>query len=430
MMNSSRFRPATLLLATIACADSGERLSPANDSSPVVRDSAGIRIVESSGPAWNGDAWTVADSPSVVIGRREGDERYLLGWVNPRSGAVALRDGRIAVLDGRSALIRVYSADGEHIENWGRRGEGPGEFNSYPAHVFPYRGDSILVSEDRSLRFSVFDDAGRFGRRATPVMQLTLWYDPRDIVDRNILRPALSCCEFLGPLPTGALLLSTPEMVPNSGSGMKRSSVLVAVVPDTAGVADSVGAFEGGRYLPGEGPRGGPVSFHFQPSFNVALGPEGYFATEGDSHSIGAYDEGGRLRRIIRLAREPRPITDEVRAAYEDEVRERIRGYGDRPDGSADELIERELAVPYPPHLPAFESLHVDPEGNIWAGQRRYGADDEADEFFVFAADGQHLGIVEVPANLSVLQIGSDFILAHSRDELGVHYVHVYRIEK
>ena len=365
----------------------------------------------------------------MVIGRREGDERYLFGWVNPRSGAVALRDGRIAVLDGRIAVIRVYSAEGEHIEDWGRRGEGPGEFNSYPVHIFPYRGDSILVSEE-TLRFSVFDDAGRFGRRATPVMRLTLWYDLRDIVDRDIVRPALSCCEFLGPSPTGALLLSTPEMIPNTGSGTKRSAVLVAVVPDTGGVADSVGAFAGGRYLPGEGPRGGPVSFHFQPSPSIAIGPEGYFATEGDSYSIGAYDEGGRLRGIIRLAREPRPITDEVKEAYENEVRERIRGYGDTPDGSADELIARELAAPYPPHLPTFESLHVDPEGNIWAMQRRYGADDAADEFFVFAADGRHLGIVEAPANLSVLRVGADFILAHSRDELGVHYVHVHHIEK
>ena len=35
--------------------------------------------------------------------------------------------------------------------------------------------------------------------------------------------------------------------------------------------------------------------------------------------------------------------------------------------------IRRVLSVPYPPNLPTFEWLHVDPDGNIWAGQRRYG---------------------------------------------------------
>jgi len=51
-------------------------------------------------------------------------------------------------------------------------------------------------------------------------------------------------------------------------------------------------------------------------------------------------------------------------------------------------------------------------------------------DFFVFAKDGRYLGIVEVPAKLSVLQVGSDFILAQFSDDLDVHYVHRYRIRK
>ena len=51
-------------------------------------------------------------------------------------------------------------------------------------------------------------------------------------------------------------------------------------------------------------------------------------------------------------------------------------------------------------------------------------------DFFVFAKDGRYLGTVEVPAKLSVLQIGSDFILAQSSDDLDVQYVHLYRIGK
>ena len=416
---------STLLLATVACAEGGDR-PPGEDSpsDPVVRDSAGIRIIESSAPAWDGDGWRVSDTPSVVIGRREGDERYLLGWVHWRSGAVVLRDGRIAVLDGRSAMIRVYSPEGEHIEDWGRRGEGPGEFGSYPGRIFPYRGDSILVSEE-TQQFSVFDDEGRFGRRAMAGMRLSLWYDLRDIVERGILLAEYGCCEFLGPLPTGALLLSTPQMIPNSGTGTKRGSVLVAVVPDTGGVADSLGVFNAGRYRPGAAPGGGPGGFHFQPSFAAAVGRGGYLVADGDSYSIEAYDASGRLSRIIRLGREPRPVTDEVKVVYEAELREELLESGD-----PEEAIRGALSVPYPPNLPTFEWLHVDPEGNIWAGQRRYGAGGDMHEFFVFAGDGRYLGIVEVPAKLSVLQVGADFILAQFSDDLGVQYVHMYGIQK
>ena len=393
-------------------------------------DSAGIEIVESAAPAWVGDGWRVADTPSVVIGRREGDERYLLGWVNRRNGAVVLGDGRIAVLDGRSSLIRLYSAEGKHIEDWGRRGEGPGEFGSYPVHIFPYRGDSILVSEE-TLRFTVFDDEGRFGRRAMAQMRLSMWYDLRDLVERQSVRIARSCCLIWGGLPNGAFLLSTPEMIPNTGTGMKRGSLLVAIVPDTGGVADSAGVFTRGRFLPGRGLQGGPRGFHFQPSFAMAGDPGGYLAAEGDSYSIKAYDESGRLARIIRLGRKPRPVTEAARAANEEEIRDRFRGYGDRVEGgSPEEVLSGLLSAPYPSHLPTFEWLHVDPEGNTWAGQKRYGEDGDMNEFFVFGADGRHLGVVAVPAHLTVLQVGADFILAHVADDLGVHQIRLHRIEK
>ena len=426
----SQLRSVLLLLATAACADKGDRQSP-EEGSPtldaIVHDSAGIRIIESSAPVWDGDGWRVSDTPSVVIGRREEDDRYLFGSIG---GGVVLRDGRIAVLDRLAAVIRVYSPKGTHIEDWGRTGEGPGEFTAAEG-LFPYRGDSLLVSGSLASRFHVFDHAGRFGRRAAPHMQLSQWYYVLDIVERGSIQFAFSCCQFRAPLPTGAVLLSTPEMIPNTGSGMKRSSVLVALVPDTGGVADSVAVFNGGRYLPGQAPGGLPSGFHFQPSLRIATGPKGFFVTEGDSYSISAYDASGQLRRIIRLAREPRPITEEARGANENEIRNRILGFGNRLEGgSPEEVIERVLSAPYPTHLPTFEWLHVDPEGNVWAGRRRYGARDDMDEFFVFAEDGRYLGIVEVPAKLSVLQIGTDFILAQSSDDLDVQYVHLYRIGK
>lgn len=429
-MSNPGFHPFALLLATVACADAGDRPSPEEGSpapEPIVRDSAGIRIVESSAPAWDGDGWHLSDTPEVVIGRREGDERYLFGSIG---GGLVLADGRIAVLDRLAAVIRVYSPEGTHVEDWGRTGEGPGEFTGAEG-LFPYRGDSVLVSGSLARRFHVFDHAGRFGRRAVAQMRLAQWYDVLDIVERGSMQVAFSCCEFRTPLPTGAVLLSTPEMIPNTGSGMKRSSVLLAHVPDTGGVADSVGAFNGGRYLPGQGAGGLPSGFHFQPSLQIAMGPEGFFVTAGDSYSIGAYDASGQLLGIIRLAREPRPITDEVRAVNETGIRDRILGFGDRLEGgSPDEVIERVLSAPYPPHLPSFEWLHVDPGGNIWAGQRRYGAGSDMDEFFVFAKDGRYLGVVEVPAKLSVLQIGSDFILAQFSDDLDAQYVHLHRIGK
>ena len=407
-----------------------------------VRDSAGIEIVESAAPAWDGDGWSVSGTPSLVIGQMQGDERYLFGEV---AGATMLRDGRIAVLDRQSSMIRVYSPDGEHVEDWGGQGQGPGEFTSAQT-MFPYRGDSILVSEFVASRFVIFDDRGRFGRSLVPEMRMSFaieWRGRMQEGDRSVI-PAESCCRLWGPLLTGAFLLSYPQMIPNEGSGTKRASATAAVMPGSGGAAESVGVFAGATYQLGL--QGSRSRWQFQPWFNMVPGPDGYFATEGDAYSIDAYDNSGRLRRIIRLAREPRPVTDDVKAAHEAELRARIMAPGALIEAdSPEELLRMLLAGPYPSHLPTFFQLLVDPEGNLWAGQRPYGTGDagagdgtvdddsqpsEMNEFFVFGADGRHLGVVELAADLRVFQVGADFILGTVTDDLGVGYVHVYRIEK
>lgn len=434
----SRYAPSAPMLAGFLLLLAGCQAGNAPTAGSFqVRDSAGIEIVESATPAWDGDGWRVSETPSLVIGRMQGDERYLFGTV---AGAIMLRDGRIAVLDGQSSLIRVYSPGGEHIEDWGGQGEAPGEFTSTQT-LFSYPGDSILVSEFVASRLVIFDDRGRFGRSLVPGMWTSFrtgWRSFMASQHRPVI-PGESCCRLWGALRTGAFLLSYPQMIPNEGSGTKRASVTAAVMPGAGGAADSVGVFGGRTYQLGlQGSRSG---FQFPPWFNMTPGPDGYFATQGDAYSIDEYDHSGSLKRIIRLAREPRPVTDDVKAAHEAELRARIMAPGALHEGySPEEMLDMLLAGPYPSHLPTFFQLLVDPEGNLWAGQRRYGSGgagtgdgaqpSAVNEFFVFGADGQHLGVVELAADLQVFQIGADFILGTVTDDLGVGYVHVYGIEK
>ncbi len=388
----------------------------------VVQDSAGIEIVESFTPAWDGDGWRVSADPSLVIGRMSGDERYLFGEV---AGAVVLRDGRVAVVDRQAALIRVYSLEGVHIEDWGGSGEGPGEFSGRPRKILPYRGDSILVEQFANNGSNIYDDRGRFGRAVAPEMWVLFNLHRASLFDPS-LSPVGTCCTLWGALPNGAFLGSYSEMLPYPGTGTTRATVMAAITPESGSVPVSAGVFNGGQYY--RYPEAGVSDLQFQFRFSMAVGPDGYFLTEGDAYSISAYDVSGRLRRIIRLDREPRPVTGEVRTAHEARLREETS-----PEN--EEWLQRRLSVPYPTHLPAFERLHADAEGNIWARHRRYGADDGTAgagmyEFFIFGADGRHLGTIELPAGLEVYRIGTDFVLGKVRDELGVDYVQLYGIEK
>ena len=65
---------AWLALGTAACG-AGERTG----ARAVVRDSAGITIVENTTPLWrDGDAWSLTAEPTVQIGVMEGEAEYQL----------------------------------------------------------------------------------------------------------------------------------------------------------------------------------------------------------------------------------------------------------------------------------------------------------------------------------------------------------------
>ena len=75
-------------VATAACAEGG-----ATARNTVVRDSAGIAIVESTGPAWGPEqALALAPEPALLVGDEERGPEYQFGRV---SAAVRLSDGMV-----------------------------------------------------------------------------------------------------------------------------------------------------------------------------------------------------------------------------------------------------------------------------------------------------------------------------------------------
>ncbi len=96
--------PLLLTLLLAACGDARGGASLAT-----VRDSAGIRIVESSGGTWEeGEAWRVAAQPALEIGMAEGPPAYLLDQVH---GARRLSNGEMVIANGGSGELRLELLD-------------------------------------------------------------------------------------------------------------------------------------------------------------------------------------------------------------------------------------------------------------------------------------------------------------------------------
>jgi len=150
--------------------------------------------------------------------------------------------------------------------------------------------------------------------------------------------------------------------------------------------------------------------------------------TLDDDYEVRAYDRAtGTLVRIVRREHENRaPTREEVDKALEDALArtgwtgQRLEvareGYGSMP------LVER---------FPAFRKLLTDPLDHLWVREATLpGVDRPAPLWTVFDPDGWALGFIETPDGLTILEIGADYLLGRTTDELGVESVQVWSLER
>jgi len=101
-------------------------------------------------------------SRQLSIGYYQGPDDYLFTYV--RTVAVA-KNGDIYALD--KECVRVFDKTGKHLFNFGRKGEGPGEFKIGIDMTMDLQGN-IYLRDSGIQRVSVFSAAGKFLRSFRP----------------------------------------------------------------------------------------------------------------------------------------------------------------------------------------------------------------------------------------------------------------------
>jgi hypothetical protein len=391
-----------LFLALAGCrAEAPRRLAQ-------VRDSAGVEIVENSDYSWpNGQNWRLSDQPLLDIGVLEGDSSYQLYQV---IGSRRLSDGRIVVANAGSSELRFYDANGQHLLSTGREGGGPGEFGSMMM-LASMTGDSLLVYDWRNQRLSIFDAGGTLARTAQLQFLTELGGFPM------IVAPLDDTSLFVG-VRTG---FGSGEM----RSGLSRDNMVFVRCDPDGSLADTLAVLPGGErntlfdanmVLVGDRP------FGRYPAH--AASADGFYYGSSDCYEIQYYSETGKLQRSVRRPIPNLEVTDTDIESYK---RERLEN---AQDDAQRQIIERLLAGdPFPQSFPAYGSVLVDAEGNLWVAVYRRPGDDQP-RWTVFDPSGQMLGTVSVPERFTVHQIGSDFVLGRWQDELDVEHVQLYELLK
>lgn len=384
----------------------------------VVRDSAGIRIVESAAPVWGeGVGWTVEPEPALEIGAEVHDStHFLYGALDVER----LEDGRLVVENRGTSQLLVYDSLGAFVEGVGREGGGPGEFERMRG-LYRCGGDTLV--ENGLYLVTLFDAKLNFVRTARIHRQPD---------DRNpeIKGVAPDCSALLiedhhpPPRPTrGASTWSLHWLYWDATASGERDTV-AAVVPGYEAVHFSYSGQTDNYVLP----------WGRQTAWAVKI--DTVYLGLGDTPEIRVVDRRGTVRRFIRWTAEPAPVTAADRTRFTEWRQKRLR---ERPiEATFLPPLDR---FPVPEKKPLYSDLKLDDEGNLWVreyplpknGWRniyRPEAGTPPETWDVFDPQGRWLGPVEMPAALDVFRIQGGYVIGRWRDELDVERLRLHRIHK
>ncbi|UCG87586.1 MAG: 6-bladed beta-propeller [Gemmatimonadota bacterium] len=371
----------------------------------ISRDSAGVTISENHRGAWGRrDSWQLSRTPLLDIGVSEGDPSYELFGA---SSSVRLTDGTIVIANGGTHELRWYDATGTFVRSVGRRGGGPGEFTALD-NIAVLRGDSIVAYDSEGNRISVFSPVGEFARSAT-------LQGPRGFM--------------VGAFADGSVVI-TATTAAGLMEGLSRWTESAFRYAATGLLLDTLGVFPGTEWfmeIQRSGSRIAAVSSTSRPfakSASFAASRDAFYAGSQDTYEIAAYSVEGDLTALVRRDFMNLPVTaadiDAHRASELVDVTDPVERA---------EQLQRLEKVPYPETMPAYGTIEIDTEGNLWVADYRRPGDD-GPRWTVFDPEHRMLGTVQTPPGFRIHQIGSSFVLGRWRDELDVEHVQLYELIK
>jgi hypothetical protein len=403
-------RVSQLTLAAIACTAlySGCAEEPsARAVTATVRDSAGITIVENRiDTARARVGWALGEAPMLTIGGLDVPESQQLFQV---SGARRLDDGRIAVVDGGSAEVRVYDARGALVHAHGRKGEGPGEYQG-PRLAGVLGTDTLVVYDSRLRRVSLLHPVQGFARSYLVG------------TEGGGFPTAIGITAEGGLAIGGGMFFSSVQGFPSGRVRPNSRYVILAPEGSVRGdfgdvpAADMFARSSGGMFQ--------AASLPFGRRTAAAIGRDQFWLGTGDSWEVRAYTLDAQLERIVRFDRPQMRVTDALRDAY---LAEQLADVDDANE--ARQLRERHAAMASPEMVPPYQHFAVDALQHLWIGEYVL-PDQTVRTYTIVDQDGRATGRLTMPERTLPLDIGADYVLGLTRDDLDIERLTLWRLER
>ena len=364
------------------------------------------------------ETWSIPEDPTVVIGGADEREGYLLHEV---VGATRLSDGRIVIANGGSAELKYYDPLGRHLLDAGGRGDGPGEFR-FLSGFSPLPGDSVLALSPRGLT--------RFGPDGRYTGLDPTGSDPPG--DWSCRGDGEGLYEYL--LPDGSILWAfiaiTEPRCPEAGA-TRPSAVVARFVPGT-GELDTIAV------VPGPEPSNrfeGAHAYAKDIVFGLAedrvyvgdTGSDTILSMSFDGDTIAALDVPFEALEVPADAKLVESKDSEWFAGERSMTLTTTYVYPDRYPrfGRLVAAPERRLWVmAYPPVKEPF--IHW----RLWRPPNDLVVEDGGARWTIVDRDGRPIAELRTPPGFFLFEVGDDYILGLSKDDLERESVELYRLRR
>ncbi|HET9133403.1 MAG TPA: 6-bladed beta-propeller [Gemmatimonadales bacterium] len=396
-----------LILPCILLAACGGDGASSGSSASVVRDSAGIAIVEHGSEALaSAPQWTLGTTPIATLGGAENDTTLDL---SATSLAAFLPDNRLAVGILQPAELLVFSAEGVRERMLGRGGAGPGEYRMLQ-QLLAVGGDTLIAYD--------------FVKRAL----LTYRADGTLVGEAEVPSSGGPVAPPLrGRLANGNFVHSMENFVgvADSSSDSFRPSVPFVTRTSDATSYDTAFALPGAEQYASTLEMQGmsmavPRAIVFGAQSTVALTGASLWSSRGDIAEVVQHaDSNGRPTaapaRIVRLPLAPRPVTDADKASYIAIMTEQFERFGGMmPPALKESELKKLQESRFAPSFAPIGQLLAGPNGEVWVGEG--GVPGEATNWYVLDQQGTLLGKIAMPKGVLVA-IGTDRVALRVEDE-------------
>ena len=351
------------------------------------------------------------------VGSFDGDEWETFGRV---SGVAFDDSGNLHVMDDQAGRIVVVSQGGEFVREFGRIGDGPGEFAAHSNTVVGFtvlRDGRAVVFDPGHGAFAMFGPDGEFERSVrmsgSAMYLIRVLKAARD--GENVITTSVAAVS-----PRGSFDAPAPPFRP----------IFRLVLTGDEAVQDTV--------VRAWQPSGGDAD-GFRPTLEAeALPGGGLVYTDSSAYAIKVATRDGELTRVLTRPFRPEPVTDRIR---EEEIERQLKELEERNAGAdrggrmaaveaqmAEMRRERIASMEFYHEVPVVRTLRTSWEGTILV--RRRGEEPASDgRIDLITPDGRYLGTFAADATAMPSAFGPDGLVAFvEKDELDVQTVVVRRL--